>query len=81
MVKASFRIPAWAVLPLLFCPSLLGGAVPKTAAEEGVWSKRAFSVPRRRAFKVPSPDRKKTLLVQDTMLIVTEAGGPVPGID
>ncbi len=81
MAKTSFRIPLRAVLPLLFCLSLLAGAVPKTAAEEGVWSKQAFSVPRQRAFKVPSPDRKRTVLVQEMMLAVTEAGGPVPGIE
>ena len=81
MVKNSFNIPARAVLPLLFCLYLLAGAVPETAAEEGVWSKQAFSVPRQRALKIPSPDRKKTVLVQEMTLAVTEAGGLVPGIE
>jgi len=81
MAKNSFRIRSHAVLPLLLCLYLLTGAVPKTAAEEGTWSKQAFSIPRQRAFKIPSPDRKKTVLVQELMLAVTEAGVPVPGIE
>ena len=81
MMKTSFRIPSRAFLPLLFCLYLLAGGVPKIAAEEGTWSKQAFSVPRQRAFRIPSPDRKKTVLVQEMMLAVTEAGVPVPGIE
>ena len=81
MIKTSFSIPSRVALTLLFCLSLLAGAVPETAAEEGVWSKQAFSVPRQRAFKVPSPDRKKTVLVQDMMLMVTDGGVPVSGIE
>lgn len=65
-------------LILLF---LLTGPGSPASAEEGTWSKQSFSVPRQRAFKVPSPDRKKTVLVQDLMLVVTEAGMPVPGIE
>lgn len=65
-------------LILLF---LMTGSENPASAEEGVWSKQAFSVPRQRAFKVPSPDRKKTVLVQDMMLAVTDAGAPVPGIE
>jgi hypothetical protein len=65
-------------LILLF---LLAGAGSPASAEEGAWSKQSFSVPRQRAFKVPSPDRKKTVLVQDMMLAVTEAGMPVTGIE
>lgn len=81
MIKTSFSIPSRAVLPLLFCLSLLAGAVPKIAAEEGAWSKQAFSVPSQRAFKVPSPDRKKIVLVHEMTLAVTDAGVPVPGIE
>jgi len=66
------------VLILFFC---MAGSVSLTSAEEGTWSKQAFSVPRQRAFKIPSPDRKRTVLVQEMMLAVTEAGVPVPGIE
>lgn len=65
-------------LILLF---LMAGYGSQASAEEGTWSKQAFSVPRQRAFKVPSPDRKKTVLVQEMILAVTEAGMPVPGIE
>jgi hypothetical protein len=67
-----------ASLILLF---LMAGYGSQASAEEGAWSKQSFSVPRQRAFKVPSPDRKKTVLVQELMLAVTDAGMPVPGIE
>ena len=60
---------------------LTAGSGSPAAAEEGAWSKQAFSVPRQRAFKVPSPDRKKTVLVQDMILAVTDGGMPVTGIE
>lgn len=65
-------------LILLF---LMAGCGSQASAEEGTWSKQAFSMPRQRAFKVPSPDRKKTVLVREMMLAVTDAGAPVPGIE
>jgi len=65
-------------LIFLFC---MAGSVDPASAEDGTWSKQAFSVPRQRAFRVPSPDRKKTVLVQDMMLAVTDSGAPVPGIE
>ena len=66
------------ILSILFCLFLLADVA---SAEEGVWSKQSFAVPRQRAFKVPSPDRKKTVIIQEMMLAVTEAGMPVPGIE
>lgn len=65
-------------LILLF---LMPGSGNQASAEEGTWSKQAFSVPRQRAFKIPSPDRKKTVLIQEMRLAVVEAGVPVPGIE
>ncbi|MEK6743365.1 MAG: hypothetical protein AABZ15_07145 [Nitrospirota bacterium] len=69
------------LLTTLILFSLMAGSGNQVSAEEGTWSKHAFSVPRQRAFKVPSPDRKKTVLVQELMLAVTDAGMPVPGIE
>ena len=68
------------LLTALVFISLAAAFESRASAEEGAWSKQAFSVPRQRVFKVPSPDRKKTVLVQDAMLAVTETGLPVPGI-
>ena len=60
---------------------LLPGSGSPASAEEGTWSKLAYAIPSRRAFRIPSPDRTKTVLVQEMMLAVTEAGGTVPGIE
>ena len=80
-MTTSFLFPSKSFL-LLFCfLSLVVGMPPGVSAEDGVWSKQAFSVPRQRAFRVPSPDRKRAVLVQEMMLAVTEAGAPVPGIE
>ena len=55
--------------------------ISEAAAEEGYWSKQAFSIPRQRAFKVPSPDRKKTVMISDLSLVVVDSGAAVPGIE
>jgi hypothetical protein len=59
----------------------LDGPANTARAEEGIWSKQAFSIPRQRAFKVPSPDRKKTILIADLSLVVIDGGAAVPGIE
>ena len=60
---------------------MLAGPAATASAEEGLWSKQAFSIPRQRAFKVPSPDRKKTVLINDLSLVVIDSGAAVPGIE
>ena len=65
---------------ILFALAVLLPAFP-AAAEEGVWSKQAFAVPRGRDFRVPSPDRRRTVLVRELALIAVEGGAPVPGIE
>jgi hypothetical protein len=57
------------------------GSANTACAEEGIWSKQAFSIPLLRAFKVPSPDRKKTILIEDLSLVVIDGGSAVPGIE
>ena len=59
----------------------LAGPVAAASAEEGLWSKLAFAIPRQRAFKVPSPDRKKTIQIEDRSLVVIDGGMAVPGIE
>lgn len=60
---------------------ILDGAAQFSCAEEGLWSKAAFSIPRQRAFRVPSPDRTKTVRIEDLSLIVLDGGMAVPGIE
>jgi hypothetical protein len=59
----------------------LAGPVAAASAEEGHWSKQAFSIPRQRAFKVPSPDRKKAVMIADRSLVVIDGGEALPGIE
>jgi len=80
-MTSSFRFPLKSILLLSFCLSLLVSMPPGVSAEEGVWSKQAFSVPRQRTFRIPSPDRKKAVVVQEMMLAVIDGGVPVPGIE
>ncbi|MHB8844961.1 MAG: hypothetical protein ACYC7L_09455 [Nitrospirota bacterium] len=60
---------------------VLDGAAQISRAEEGLWSKAAFSIPRQRAFRVPSPDRRKTVRIEDLSLAVIDEGERVPGIE
>lgn len=62
---------------------LISAADPRARAfaDEGMWSKQAHSIPRGRDFRVPSPDRKRTVLIRELALIVVEGGAPVPGIE
>ena len=69
------------LLTLLLVLHPLTGPVTAAFAEEGLWSKSAFAIPRQRAFKVPSPDRKKTILISDLSLVVIDGGSAVPGIE
>lgn len=59
----------------------MAGPIREADAEDGRWSKQAFAIPRHRAFKVPSPDRKKTVMVADLSLVVLDGGEAVPGIE
>jgi hypothetical protein len=69
------------LLIVLFLMPPLAGPVATAGAEEGLWSKQAFSIPRQRVFKVPSPDRKKTVVIADSSLVVIDGGTAVPGIE
>ena len=69
------------LLAVLSCLLPLTGPVATACAEEGLWSKQAFSIPRHRDFTVPSPDRKKTVLIKDLSLVVIDGGSAVPGIE
>jgi hypothetical protein len=75
----SVRIYVLLIMLSLMLP--LAGPVATAGAEEGLWSKQAFSIPRQRAFKVPSPDRRKTILIADLSLVVIDGGAAVPGIE
>ena len=74
-IRSSILLTALLLLPPLTAP------VQSASAEEGLWSKSAFSIPRDRPFRVPSPDRKKTILIADLSLVVIDSGSPVPGIE
>jgi hypothetical protein len=79
LMIVNVRIPILLAVLSLLHP--LSGPVPDASAEEGMWSKSAFAIPRQRVFKVPSPDRKKTILVSDLSLVVIDGGSPLPGIE
>lgn len=67
------------MLFVLSLPSI--GTVAPVRAEESVWSKLSHPIPRGRSFRVPSPDRKKSVLIEERTLIVLDGGMPVPGIE
>jgi hypothetical protein len=50
-------------------------------AQGGGWSNHAAAVPKNRVFQVPSPDRKKVIVVAGNLLSVREGGGMIEGAE
>jgi len=51
------------------------------SAEEGTWSKQAYAIPSQRAFRVPSPDRRKNVMIDSLALSVIEDGSRLSGLE
>lgn len=62
---------------------MTGTFVPSEAllAGDGQWSRFAQSVPSRRTFSVPSPDRTRTIVISNMELTVLEGRQPVEGAE
>jgi len=70
-----FRI----LMMTLMLASLYAAPARTSAAQGGEWSNHAAAVPTKRTFLVPSPDRKRAIVIDGSLLSVTEAGVVVPG--
>ncbi len=60
---------------------LLQGLGDVAGAEEGLWSRNAFSLPSQAPFRVPSPDRLKNAYVEGTKLSVLEGRQECSGLE
>jgi hypothetical protein len=78
-MRASARIRN--ILCLLFFTSTCLASAASARAGDGAWSPFAVSVPARRNFSVPSPDRARTIIVSNMELSVLEGGYPAPGAE
>lgn len=64
---------------ILLFGSVITVAAGTARAQGGDWSNHAAAVPGNRTFKVPSPDRRRTIVIDNNLLSVWEAGGGVVG--
>jgi hypothetical protein len=67
------------LLLLILASLLLGSSIAR--AGDGSWSRYAMEIPTRRPFAVPSPDRKRTIRINEMVLTVVEDGMPVEGAE
>ncbi len=66
---------------LLLAICLLHGLVASAGAEEGSWSRNSFLLPTQTPFRVPSPDRTKTVFIEGTALSVLDGGQRCSGLE
>src|SRR5512139_488801 len=66
------------VLSLLLITAGTGGPA---CAEGGAWSQSAFSIPAQRSIRFPSPDRRKSVVIDGTAMAVSDEGTWLPGLE
>jgi WD40 repeat protein len=66
---------------VLLAACLLHGLGAVAGAEEGSWSRNSFLLPAQAPFRVPSPDRTKTVFVEGTALSVLDGGQQCSGLE
>jgi len=66
------------VLPFLL---ITVGTNGPACAEGGAWSQSAFSIPAQRSIRFPSPDRKRSVVVEGASIAVSDEGVWLPGLE
>jgi len=74
----NLRLALLVVFLLLLITAGTGGPA---CAEGGAWSQSAFSIPAQRSIRFPSPDRKKSVVIDGTSMAVSDEGIWLPGLE
>jgi hypothetical protein len=73
--------PLRLVIVLVLAASAAVVPARTASAQAGGWSNHAAAVPQGRVFQVPSPDRKKVIVIAGSLLSVREGGATIEGAE